>query len=213
VITLEIPEKESLEYLLSVALFAITSSVTPGPNNIMVMTSGLNFGVRRSLPLLTGICVGFTVMLLLVGLGFGQLFMLFPQLDLTIKMVGAAYLLYLAWQIASATDVGSGNQQAKPFGFIKGALFQWVNAKAWVVAIGAISAFTTVGDSFLSQNVTIASTFFIASFPCVGIWLIFGTWLREPLEDPVYLRWFNIMMAMLLVGSVLPVVRDIWLQF
>ena len=118
-----------MEYLLSVALFAITSSVTPGPNNIMVMTSGLSFGIRRSLPLLTGICVGFAVMLLLVGLGFGQLFILFPHLDLAIKTIGTVYLLYLAWQIARATDVGSANQQAKPFGFIKGALFQWVNAK------------------------------------------------------------------------------------
>ena len=201
-----------MEYLLSVALFAITSSVTPGPNNIMVMTSGLNFGVRRSLPLLTGICVGFTVMLLLVGLGFGQLFILFPHLDLAIKTIGTVYLLYLAWQIARATDIGSADQQAKPFGFIKGALFQWVNAKAWVVAIGAISAFTTAGDSFLSQNVTIASTFFIASFPCVGIWLIFGTWLRESLENKVYQRWFNMIMAILLVGSVLPVVTEIWYQ-
>ncbi len=202
-----------MDYLISVALFAISSSVTPGPNNIMVMTSGLNFGIRRSMPLLIGICVGFTAMLLLVGLGFGQLFTLFPQLSLVIKIIGTAYLLYLAWLIARSSNVGVTNQQVKPIGFIKGALFQWVNAKAWVVSIGAISAFTTMGESFFSQNMTIATTFFIISFPCVGIWLMFGSMLRQFLDNAAYLRWFNITMSLLLVGSVLPVVKDIWYQF
>ncbi|MFC1235008.1 LysE family translocator [Vibrio sp. F74] len=202
-----------MDYLISVVLFAISSSVTPGPNNIMVMTSGLNFGIRRSMPLLIGICVGFTAMLLLVGLGFGQLFTLFPQLSLIIKVVGTAYLLYLAWLIARSSNVGVTNQQVKPIGFIKGALFQWVNAKAWVVSIGAISAFTTIGESFFSQNMTIATTFFIVSFPCVGIWLMFGSILRQFLDNAAYLRWFNITMSLLLVGSVLPVVKDIWYQF
>lgn len=202
-----------MDYLISVALFAISSSVTPGPNNIMVMTSGLNFGIRRSMPLLIGICVGFTAMLLLVGLGFGQLFTLFPQLSLIIKIIGTAYLLYLAWLIARSSNVGVTDQQVKPIGFIKGALFQWVNAKAWVVSIGAISAFTTMGESFFSQNMTIATTFFIISFPCVGIWLMFGSMLRQFLDNAAYLRWFNITMSLLLVGSVLPVVKDIWYQF
>ncbi|KLN66860.1 LysE family translocator [Vibrio sp. VPAP30] len=201
-----------MEYLLSVALFAISSSVTPGPNNIMVMTSGVNFGVRKTMPLLLGICVGFTVMLLLVGLGFGQLFSLFPQLDLVIKTLGTTYLLYLAWQIARSGNVSSGSEQAKPLGFVKGALFQWVNAKAWVVAIGAISAFTTVGDAYVSQNLTIASTFFVASFPCVGIWLMFGSVLRHYLQSPSYLRVFNLAMSTLLAISVLPVAIDIVAQ-
>ena len=135
-----------MEYLLSVALFAVSSSVTPGPNNIMVMTSGLNFGVKRSLPLLTGICVGFTLMLLLVGLGFGELFSLFPQLSLAVKVMGTLYLLYLALQIAMADSVSAEKGRNRPLGFLNGALFQWVNAKAWVVAIGAISAFTTIGE-------------------------------------------------------------------
>lgn len=202
-----------MDYLISVALFAISSSVTPGPNNIMVMTSGLNFGIRRSMPLLIGICVGFTAMLLLVGLGFGQLFTLFPQLSLIIKVIGTAYLLYLAWLIARSSNVGETNQQVKPIGFIKGALFQWVNAKAWVVSVGAISAFTTMGENFFSQNMTIATTFFIISFPCVGIWLMFGSMLRQFLDNTAYLRRFNITMSLLLVGSVLPVVKDIWYQF
>ena len=105
--------------MVSIALFAISASVTPGPNNIMVMTSGLNFGVRKSLPLLTGICVGFTVMLLVDQLGFGHLFTLFPQLSLIIKVVGTAYLLYLAWLISRSGSVDSSAQKAKPLGFLK----------------------------------------------------------------------------------------------
>lgn len=198
-----------MEYILSVVLFAISSSVTPGPNNIMVMSSGLNFGVRRSLPLLGGICLGFTLMLLMVGLGFAQLFSLFPSLSMLVKVVGTLYLLYLAWLIAISRDVGQSSSHTQPFGFIKGALFQWVNAKAWVVAIGAISAFTTVGEQFTLQNLTIATTFLIVSFPCVGVWLLFGSLLRRYLSDSRYLRGFNLTMAALLVLSVLPVVREI----
>lgn len=198
-----------MEYILSVVLFAISSSVTPGPNNIMVMTSGLNFGVRRSLPLLGGICLGFALMLLMVGLGFAQLFSLFPSLSMLVKVVGTLYLLYLAWLIAISRDVGQSSSHTRPFGFIKGALFQWVNAKAWVVAIGAISAFTTVGEQFTLQNLTIATTFLIVSFPCVGVWLLFGSLLRRYLSDSRYLRGFNLTMAALLVLSVLPVVREI----
>ncbi|MEZ6930299.1 LysE family translocator [Aeromonas sp. S16(2024)] len=119
-----------MDYLYAVVLFAISASVTPGPNNIMVMSAGANFGIRRSLPLLMGICVGFTLMLLLVGLGFGQLFTLFPSLHFVIKCVGTLYLLYLAWLIARSADEVTGDASARPLGFLKGALFQWVNAKA-----------------------------------------------------------------------------------
>ena len=201
-----------MEYLLSVALFAISSSVTPGPNNIMVMTSGVNFGVKKTMPLLLGICVGFTIMLLLVGLGFGQLFNLFPQLDVVIKTLGTAYLLYLAWQIAQSGNVSASGGQSKPLSFMKGALFQWVNGKAWVVAIGAISAFTTVGDTYMSQNLTIAMTFFVASFPCVGLWLMFGSLLSRYLQTAIYLRLFNLTMALLLVASVFPIVKELLTQ-
>lgn len=199
-----------MDYLYAVVLFAISSSVTPGPNNIMVMSAGANFGVRRSLPLLAGICVGFTIMLLLVGLGFGQLFTLFPDLHLIIKCVGTLYLLYLAWLIARSTDEVAGATPAKPLGFLKGALFQWVNAKAWVVATGAIAAFTSAGVGFYQQNLTIALTFFIVSFPCVGTWLLFGTLLKRWLTSPRARRNFNHAMGALLALSVLPVVHEIW---
>jgi len=197
---------------MSMVLFAITTSVTPGPNNILVMTSGLNFGVRKSLPLLTGICIGFTVMLLLVGLGFSHIFNLFPHLSLLIKITGTAYLVYLAYLIAKSSSVENGEKPTRPLGFLKGALFQWVNAKAWVVAIGAITAFTTVGEQNTIQNLTIATTFFLLSFPCVGVWLMFGTLLRQKLDNDTYLRRFNVAMSFLLLLSVFPVIRDIWQQ-
>ncbi|MGF1740285.1 LysE family translocator [Vibrio profundum] len=202
-----------MEYMLSVALFAISSSVTPGPNNLLVMTSGLNFGVRKSLPLLIGICAGFTTMLFLVGEGFSGLFELFPMLSLAMKTVGTAYLLYLAWLIARNDGIGNISRQTKPMGVIKGALFQWVNVKAWVVAIGAISVFTTVGENHAYQNIVIATIFFIVSFPCVGVWLVLGSHMREHLKSTTYLRWFNISMSFLLVLSVAPVFKDIWQQF
>jgi threonine/homoserine/homoserine lactone efflux protein len=201
-----------MDYLFTVALFAIASSVTPGPNNIMVLTSGVNFGVRKSLPLLTGICVGFTLMLLLVGLGFGQLFEWFPGLHFIIKCIGTLYLLYLAALIAKSADAITSDAQNQPFSFLKGALFQWVNAKAWVVATGAIAAFTTAGTGFYSQNMTIATTFLIVSFPCVGIWLLFGSMLKNLLKERRYRKWFNYAMALLLTLSVIPVVKEILVQ-
>jgi threonine/homoserine/homoserine lactone efflux protein len=178
----------------------------------MVMTSGLNFGVKKSLPLLTGICVGFTVMLLLVGLGFSQLFELFPSLHFIIKCVGVLYLLYLAYLIAKSAGAVESNAQNKPFSFMKGALFQWVNAKAWVVATGAIAAFTTVGADFLSQNVMIALTFFVVSFPCVGVWLAFGALLKNALNSAKSRAVFNFTMSGLLVVSVIPVIMEITQQ-
>ncbi|MCH1919015.1 LysE family translocator [Shewanella sp. A3A] len=198
-----------MEQLYAVVLFAISSSVTPGPNNIMVMSSGLNFGVRKSLPLLAGICVGFTVMLLLVGLGFAQLFVTFPSLHLIIKCVGVFYLLYLAYLIARSAGNVESSEQSQPFTFMKGALFQWVNAKAWVVATGAIAAFTTVEASFFSQNLMIAATFFLVSFPCVGVWLMFGSMLKNALNSPRSRVAFNYVMSGLLVLSVVPVASEI----
>ncbi|MEB6608005.1 LysE family translocator [Aeromonas sanarellii] len=198
-----------MDYLYAVVLFAISASVTPGPNNIMVMSAGANFGVRRSLPLLMGICVGFTLMLLLVGLGFGRLFTLFPDLHLIIKCAGTLYLLYLAWLIARSEGEVTGSTQARPLGFFKGALFQWVNAKAWVVATGAIAAFTSAGADFHQQNLAIALIFFIVSFPCVGLWLLCGALLKRWLADDLARHRFNQTMAALLVLSVVPVIQEI----
>lgn len=198
-----------MDYFYSLVLFAIASSATPGPNNILVLTSGLNFGVKRSLPLLSGICVGFAFMLMLVGVGFGYVFELFPSLHLVIKVVGTAYLLYLSWLIATSSGGLKATENAKPMSFVKGALFQWVNAKAWVVATGAIAAFTTTDEAFATQTATLVLTFLVLSVPSVGIWLMFGSWLKKFLQTERNLKLFNYSMALLLAASVIPVVQEI----
>jgi len=195
-----------MDYIITIVLFAISSSVTPGPNNITVMASGANFGIRKSLPVFMGICVGFAVMLLLVGIGFSQIFETFPILHLVIKFFGTLYLLYLAFLIATATEISTSSTQAKPLTFINGALFQWLNGKAWVVATGAIAAFTTIGADFYAQNFIIALTFLIVSFPCVGLWLFFGSALKSLLKSKQHRRIFNYSMAGLLIMSVIPVI-------
>jgi len=198
-----------MDYLIAVVLFAISSSITPGPNNITVMASGVNFGIRKSLPVFMGICVGFSLMLLLVGIGFGQVFEQIPTLHIYIKFFGTLYLLYLAFLIATADEIDMSNKQAKPLTFINGAVFQWLNAKAWVVATGAIAAFTTVGSDFYMQNIIIAVTFLIISFPCVGLWLLFGSSLKTKLNAKHHLRIFNYTMGGLLVISVIPVMLEL----
>jgi len=201
-----------MDYLIAVVLFAISSSVTPGPNNITVMASGVNFGVRKSLPVFMGICVGFSVMLLLVGIGFGQIFEQVPSLHIFIKFFGTLYLLYLAYLIATANEISTSKAQVKPLTFLNGALFQWLNAKAWVVATGAIAAFTTVGIDFYTQNITIALIFLVISFPCVGIWLFFGSVLQSKLKSKNSMKVFNYSMGGLLVLSVIPVIIELSAQ-
>lgn len=205
-----------MEYFFAVVLFAISSSVTPGPNNIMVMTSGVNFGVRKSVPLLMGICIGFAIMLAMVGVGFGQLFNALPMLHLIIKTAGIGYLLYLSWLIARSAAVMESNDNARPLSFLKGVLFQWINGKAWVVATGAIAAFTSASGDYYYQTAIVALTFFVVSFPCVGVWLLFGSGLKQVLAQPKHRKRFNYAMAILLALSVLPVAAELpreWLGY
>ncbi|HIF9182373.1 TPA: LysE family translocator [Photobacterium damselae] len=198
-------------HVTSIMLFALSSSITPGPNNIMIMTSGLNFGIRKSLPLLLGISVGFAILTLLVGIGFGEIFNRYPQVIYMIKIIGTTYLLYLAYLIAKSKKID--RQQIKNFGFIKGVLFQWVNAKAWIVTIGAISAFTNTEDSYLIQILTITSIFFLLSIPCSITWLFFGSIFQKYTRNATYLRIFNLSMSVLLLISTIPVIKDILLQW
>ncbi|WP_020409916.1 LysE family translocator [Hahella ganghwensis] len=195
-----------MEILVSALLFALVSTVTPGPNNIMVMTSGLNYGVYRTLPHFFGICLGFPTMVVAVGVGLGALFEEVPLLHTIIKIVGITYLLYLAYKIAMTRSGPSDTGSSRPLTFIQAALFQWVNPKAWVMAVGAMAAFTTVNGEVLSQSLWISSAFLLVSFPCVGLWLVGGAAMRNWLSQPRQLRLFNITMASLLALSVLPMV-------
>ncbi|MGI9280336.1 MAG: LysE family translocator [Endozoicomonas sp.] len=178
-------------------------------NNVMIMTSGMNHGTRQSLPHFLGICLGFPLMVLFVGLGLGTVFDLFPALHDIIKVLGVAYLLYLSWIIAKSAPADLNGAKTKPLTFLQSALFQWVNPKAWIMATGAIAAYTTVSDAVFQQVLVIALAFFVASIPCVGAWLFFGVRLKKVLQQPSYQRAFNITMALLLVASIIPVINEL----
>lgn len=198
-----------MEYTLSVVVFAFTASITPGPNTIMAMASGLNFGTQKSLPLLFGICTGFAAMLFVIGVGFGQIFEVFPMLNLYLKILGVGYLLYLASRIAKSGDMQSGSQRVKPLGFKNGVFFQWVNAKAWVVCVSAVSAFTTPGEFYLTQLFTLTFAFLLLGPPCVAVWVILGSYLKQQVGDSKIMRKVNVVLALLLALSVLPILYEV----
>ncbi|KGJ95807.1 LysE family translocator [Thalassotalea sp. ND16A] len=197
-----------MELFLTILLFAFSSTITPGPNNVMIMTSGLNYGVKNSLPHLFGICLGFPTMVIIVGLGFGVLFEQYPFIHQIIKVLGIAYLLYLSWLIANANPNTLEGKNSKPFTFIQAFLFQWVNPKAWVMATGAIAAFTSVSGSILFEVSLISFAFLAVAFPCVGTWLYFGAGMKQVLQQEKYQRRFNVTMALLLVLSIVPVLLE-----
>lgn len=197
-----------MEYFSAVFLFAFSSTVTPGPNNLMMLSSGVNFGVRRSVPHLMGICIGFPMMVVLVGLGFSLAFERFPLLHEVIKVLGVAYLLYLAWLIARSAPSSLEGGESRPFSFLQAAAFQWVNPKAWVMATGAIATYTSLDGDLYLQSLLIGAVFFVVAFPCVGLWLVGGAGLKRFLQSARRQRLFNLLMALLLVGSIVPVLHE-----
>lgn len=201
-----------MEYA-AIIVFAITTCVTPGPNNAMIMASGLNYGIRRSLPHYFGICLGFPAMVIAVGLGIASMFERFPVLHLILKIAGAAYLTYLAYRIATAPVSSQSQRAGKPFSFIQAAAFQWVNPKAWVLAISATVTYTVIADSYVTQVFILAGIFFVFGAPCILLWLWFGASLKSILQNPVSVRVFNITMASLLMASLVPVFAELYGQF
>ena len=192
------------ELLTGLALFALVSSLTPGPNNLMLMASGANFGFRLTIPHMLGVSLGFTLMVLLVGLGLAQLFQLYPASYTVLKIVSVFYLLFLAWKIATAgkPDENIGIS-GRPFTFIQAALFQWVNPKAWTMALTALSVYSP------SQNINsvalVAMVFGAINLPCVSCWTLLGQQIQGLLSSPKRLAAFNVSMALILVLSLYPV--------
>ncbi len=190
--------------LLALISFAIAGAFTPGPNNIMLAASGMNFGFTRSAPHMAGIVVGFVVMLLSVGFGLGSLFAAYPAAQAALKIVGVAYLLWLAWRIANAAPVDASSR-SRPLKFIEAALFQWVNPKGLLAVFGAMSIFIRPEEA-VSDVLTVALVFFAVSIGAVLTWTVFGTALGSFIRDRRKLRIFNIAMALLLVASIVPMV-------
>lgn len=201
-----------MEYLAIIA-FAITACVTPGPNNAMIMASGLNYGIRRSMPHYLGIVLGFPTMVLAVGMGIAQLFEVYPLMHLVLKIVGAGYLSYLAYKIATSPVSEASESEGKPFSFIQAAAFQWVNPKAWVLAVGATVTYTILGEGYLMQVLTIALIFLVFGAPCIMLWLWGGASLKTLMRNPSTVRLFNISMALLLIASLIPVFIELYQQF
>ncbi|MFD0917642.1 LysE family translocator [Pseudahrensia aquimaris] len=194
----------SLATFLSLMAFSFVSSVTPGPNNIMLFASGVNFGLRRTWPHAFGIAFGFGVLLGAVGAGLGVLIDQYPQSKLVLKVLGGSYMLYLAWKIANAGPVEVKEGAARPMRFYEAALFQWVNPKAWVMAISAMTAYTAEGDYSVNVGIVVFA-FVVVNFPSVTIWAAFGQLMRDWLSDPKRLRIFNVGMALALVASLWPI--------
>lgn len=193
--------------MLSLALFAFVSSITPGPNNVMLTASGATFGYRRTLPHMLGISVGVAIMLLLVGAGLGTVFEAMPVLYTALKYVGAAYLLYLAWRIAGAGSVDGAAARSKPFTFWEAAAFQWVNPKAWIMAVGIVATYTPQEGFF--QNLIVATLLVtMVGFPSISVWTLFGGALRHLLRQPKSVQRFNVGMALLLVASLYPILFE-----
>ena len=198
----------SPDTLFSLLAFAFVTSVTPGPNNFMLLASGVNFGFRRTVPHMVGIAVGFWGLLLAVGLGLGALLAAMPNLALALKAAGGAYLLYLAWKIASSDTSGPRETAgtARPMSIAAAASFQWVNPKAWVMALTAMSLYTDPAKPWLSV-LLVASAFALTNFPTISVWAGFGVALRGFLSDPVRRRRFNIAMGLLLAATLVPMLR------
>lgn len=186
--------------------YAFVSSVTPGPNNMMLMASGVNFGFRRTLPHMLGIAIGFFVLLLAVGFGLGALLHAVPGLQTAMKVASVAYMLWLAWRIATAKSLGEAKETGRPFGFLQAAGFQWVNPKAWAMALVAMGAYTNAEQPVLSV-LLVGTAFALVNFPCVSVWAGFGVALRGFLAEPRRLRVFNVAMGLLLVATLWPMLR------
>ena len=194
--------------LVALIAFGAVMAFTPGPNNIMVLSSGLTYGFRRSLPHIAGIAFGIAFMVAATGLGLGTIFIAWPILQTILKYAGIAYLIYLAYVIAMSGPVKSGqDNRAAPMTFWGAALFQWVNVKGWVMVIGIITAYSAVA-SFPWNIAVQAALMFVMGALSSLLWALFGSSLRPVLTSPKAVRAFNVVMAILLLASLYPVLVD-----
>jgi threonine/homoserine/homoserine lactone efflux protein len=193
---------------IAFVVFAAVMFFTPGPNNVMLLSSGLTHGFRRTLPHIAGITIGMAFMISAVGLGLGTIFITYPVLQAILKYAGAAYLIYLAAAIAISGAAPSGQQnQRGPMTFWGAAMFQWINAKGWVMVIGTITAYAAIASFPWNIVLQTAITLVVGTFSTVA-WALFGTALRPVLTSPIAVRAFNIVMAALLLASLYPVFVD-----
>ncbi len=189
--------------LWALVAFAFVMSITPGPNNVMLMASGVNFGVRRTLPHALGVTLGFALMVGLVGLGLAGLFTRLPALLVWMKWLGAAYMIFLAWKLARAKPARDGAVGGKPLTFLQAAAFQWINPKAWIIALTAAATYT-LPERYAETVLIVALVIGVITLPSVWCWVLFGSVLRRALDSPKVLNAFNWTMSALLIASIVP---------
>jgi threonine/homoserine/homoserine lactone efflux protein len=199
----------SIEQYLAMFAFAFAMSATPGPNTMMLLASGVNFGFRATVPHMVGIPFGLVTMMIAVGLGLGALLAASPLLDMVMKSASIAYMLWLAWGIAKAGTLNEGPSRSRPMSMIEAALFQWINPKAWAMALTGASAYTVRDHYTLSLSI-LTATLLVISLPVTAAWTGLGVSLRQVLSKPGTLRMFNLAMALILVASLWPLVREFW---
>jgi threonine/homoserine/homoserine lactone efflux protein len=194
--------------LFAFVVFASVMFFTPGPNNIMLLSSGLTYGFRPTLPHITGITVGFAFMVGVVGLGLGTVFLAYPVLQTILKYAGAAYLIYLAIVIAMSGPPKPGEDNGRgPMTFWGAAMFQWINAKGWVMVIGTITAYAAIATFPWNIAIQVGLSLILGTVSCT-VWTLFGSALRPVLTSERAVRAFNIVMAILLLASLYPVFMD-----
>ena len=191
------------DVLWALALFAFAASITPGPNNLMLLASGANFGLRRTVPHMLGVSLGHAFMVLMVGLGLAGLFSAWPPAHDILKAASVVYMLWLAWRIAQAAPREPGAAAGRPLTFLQAAAFQWVNPKGWAMALTAVSVYAP-GQGAAAMAL-VAAVFAAVNLPSVSVWAWFGLQMRRILTNPARLRLFNRAMAALLVASLWPV--------
>jgi threonine/homoserine/homoserine lactone efflux protein len=193
--------------IAALALFAFVSSITPGPNNLMLMASGANFGLPRTAPHMLGVSLGFGFLMLMVGIGLSGLIAAFPWTLTVLRWAGAAYLLYLAFKVATSKGLGSKDATGRPMTFWQAVAFQWINPKAFASAMVAVTTYA-IPDHLLTGVVLVVAVFTLIGAPCILIWAAFGTGMKRILTRPLALRAFNIAMALLLVASIAPMLSE-----
>lgn len=190
--------------IIGYALFVLATVGTPGPNVVMIAASGANFGIRRSMPHIWGITFGFLFMMALVGLGLGQIFMLYPIIHDILRYVGAAFMLYLAFKIAtSKNNLGKGEVAGSPMTFLHASAFQWVNPKAWVMIISAVAQFLTIGGDKFTELSLIVVVHLVVSIPLTFGWCLFGVGIGKILKTDFSFKVFNYIMASLLILTII----------
>ncbi len=185
--------------LIAMASFAFVTSVTPGPNNLMLLASGANFGFRRTLPHIFGISVGMALLLLCVLGGLGELFNRFPLLQMLLRIAGVGYLLWLSWKILRTPprNLQPDSDSGRPFAWWQAVLFQFVNPKAWIMAITAVSSFTLAGEAYWASGLALVLVFAVVNLPAISAWAGFGTLMQQFLSTAARQIHFNRAMAVL----------------